>query len=160
MSEIKHTYDGIEIEYLEALNKWQFTLRGRERIVDSLAEAKAAIDKPTPVKKPDFERIRAYYRPSYSYGKYEVVEVTSIAAQGHSWRSVENGCVWIVDKQKERNKVDVQRVFPVNEWNSVIIQKVEKLQEEEATIRKAVEGLEKTLRPLKLPKEDLNAAPG
>lgn len=156
MSEIKHTHDGIEIEYLEHQNKWQFTLRGRERIVDSLAEAKAVIDKPAPKEKPDFDRIQAYHRHSYSYGKYALVEVTSIAAQ-HGWRGQDE--VWIVGKDKQRSRVDRARVFPVNEWNSAIIQKVEKLQEDEATIRKAIEGLEKTLRPLKLPKEP-NAAPG
>lgn len=48
------THNGIEIEYLEREDLWQFELYGRERKVESLAAAKEAIDKPRPSRKAAF----------------------------------------------------------------------------------------------------------
>lgn len=147
--EIKHTHDGIEIEYVERDNKWKFTLRGRERIVDSLAQAKLAIDKPEPKDKPPFERIKAYWRYSYGSDKFSTVEVTSIAASSRYHTGTE---VWIVNG-KERSKVDQSRVFPVTPANTERVQAIEVLWAQREAIDKKITELEKKLVPLSLPKE-------
>lgn len=50
------THNGVTITYSEVENKFVFELRGRERKVDSLREAREAIDKPAPKVKKPFEQ--------------------------------------------------------------------------------------------------------
>ena len=50
------TYRDIAITYDEQKDKWFFTLRGRDRSADSLANAKKAIDAPPPKEEKPFER--------------------------------------------------------------------------------------------------------
>ena len=76
---MKTTYNEIEIEYNEQENIWVFTLRGRERKVNSLIAAKAAIDTPPRDKKDadTFERRKAFLKKWNS--AIVEVEVTSMA---------------------------------------------------------------------------------
>lgn len=80
---ISVTYDGVDINYIERSNTWNFELRGRERHADSLKSAKEAIDKPEPKQKIPFTRIPAWMVTGAFSGhkstQFVRVEITSIA---------------------------------------------------------------------------------
>lgn len=98
MSEVvKTTHRGIEISYNETKNTWHFTLRGRDRTAETLANAKAAIDKPDPSGKKPFERIKAImteYGTNFLEG-----EITSIAENGYGRQYV-----WFTTEPRGRRK--------------------------------------------------------
>jgi hypothetical protein len=102
------TYQGIEITYHEQDNLWVFELRGRERKVGSLAQAKEAIDKPAPEGKKKFERIAAYKQ---SYNGMIKGEITSLAERDYAWFSVDG----------KRTKEMVCSLYVANSDNAALI---------------------------------------
>jgi hypothetical protein len=125
--QIKVTYDGVEIIYRENDDRWQFELRGRERSAESLAKAKEAIDKPEPVKKVAFERMKAYVRPRYgNVDKYLMGEVTSIA-EGRNFSNRRE--VWVV-VGKDREKRDEFYVFEISAANDATLAEIARLAKE------------------------------
>ena len=73
---ITENYKDITITYMEDANKWEFTLRGRTRAVDSIKQAREAIDK-VPVGKRKFAHFPAYYHRNYADNQFQKVTVTS-----------------------------------------------------------------------------------
>ncbi len=100
---MKTTHREIEITYDEDRNKWLFELRGRDRSADSLAEAKAFIDKPEPKEKAAFERVKVWHW-RYSYEPVSA-EITSLGEVSR-WSSSALRQVWIQNENKDRSKVD------------------------------------------------------
>lgn len=141
MSEVKVTYDGVEIVYSEREDKWVFELRGRERKAESLAKAKGAIDKPDPKekdKKP-FERCKAYKVNNWGDNDFRVVEVTSIA-DSPTWSR--GNQVWIMDGGQRRKEdagnlaiISAENTAKVSEWavRKVEIDQLEELNRSLAT---------------------------
>lgn len=99
MSEVcpKVIYEGIDISYVEASNRWRFELRGRERSAESLSKAKEVIDKPEPGEKKPFTRMKAFL---IRYDGIHLVEVTSIAENDGS-RSL---YLWVMEGQTRRKE--------------------------------------------------------
>jgi len=102
--ELKTTYGGVEISYVENRNVWLFELRGRERSAESLAKAKEAIDKPEPKDKKPFTRVRAHkFAP---WEGWKVLDVTSVAESSYSGVDV-----WTTDSKKNRSKISPRQLY-------------------------------------------------
>lgn len=69
------TYNGIPITYCEKANEWAFTLRGRDRVAESLAQARKTIDRPSRTEK-EFEPFDAV---CVAYGMMEKIVVLGMA---------------------------------------------------------------------------------
>ena len=119
-------YGGIEIEYLEDVNKWRFELRGRERKADSLKAAKEAIDKPDPKEKSSFQPIEGWVSADRwdSSSQWEKVKVTSIAEGGRYGTS--NVEVWIV-KNGKRKREYASKIHADTPANAAIREEVARL---------------------------------
>lgn len=137
-STISVTHQGINIVYRESDNKFVFELRGRERSVDSLREAREAINKPAPKDKKEFKRIDAWYS-SYRE-RYTKVQVTSIV-DGRF-----DEC-WIADG-KNRSKTRLSSVYPCGPKNDEVVAKVNALKDDIQRIEKQIIELEETLKCL------------
>lgn len=148
------THQGIEIVYRESDNRWVFTLRGRERSAESLANAKAAIDKPEPKKKSDkFTPVEAWFDGHRwgGRGEWKKVTVTSIA---ESYVRVSDcGDVWIKDG-KERSKQSADRIYPVGEANDAIIEQLRNLDKEKADLEERIAATKDKLKPFIVPKDE------
>ena len=125
MSEIpKITYSGIEILYSESRNVWLFTLNGRDRHADTLSNAKAAINKPTPQQKIPFKRFKALLRHPYFTTRWDEVEVTGLG---------ESSCrgdarVWIVRGfNRERSLERLASLVADNDANRVTLSAITEL---------------------------------
>jgi hypothetical protein len=88
------THQGVEIEYDEYKDRWTFELHGKERVAESLANAKKAIDAPDPKEKATFVSKKALL--VHSYRGVQVVTVTSEAA--------DSGNFWVVNSKGARSK--------------------------------------------------------
>jgi hypothetical protein len=145
MKPIQVVHDETTITYNESKDKWEFTLRGRDRSAESLAKAKEYIDKPVPAEKAKpFEKISAW---NYAHSdKPERIEVTGIAESNGYCRDELH--VWI-KLGTSRQKVSVPyRIYPSNPKNDAlmasIIEKlaaVRKLQDECSLIRQKLDPL-------------------
>lgn len=161
MSEqIKVTHAGIEIVYVEGENQWVFTLRGRERKVESLQKAKEAIDKPPPKDKKPFERIEAWGSNRYGGTEFKILTVTSIAERQSSWSRTPEVWVTYADKdrwgkaEQKREKYSSDAVFPRNEKNDAIVAKCEQLRKQIQALEEELAATHKKLTPLKVEKEE------
>src|SRR5678815_4429337 len=102
VSTIKTTYEGIEIEYNEAANTWEFVLRGRHRSVPSLTSAKIMIDKePAGKRKQEFPRQKALLK---RYDSVVEVDVTSVAGYDKWSKAVS---YWITQGGKREKRPDL-----------------------------------------------------
>ena len=117
-------HNGVNIEYIETDNTWEFTLRGRERAAPSLRDAKATID--TPVKeKPDkaFTPVKGWVI-DWSGARVDEAVATSIARESFGTKRVR---VTI----KGRSSIENQRdFFPLNEKNANLVNELRRLQSE------------------------------
>lgn len=115
---IQHTHRGVVITYNENSNRWQFTLRGRDKSAESLSLARAAIDKPEPKSAKPFAKIEAW---EYRNDAPERVTVTGIAEKG--WRGMPE--VWIKDAGGNRRKEDPEsRIYPATDNNNEVFAKI------------------------------------
>lgn len=127
---IKQTYRDVEIVYIEREDKWNFTVNGRERNLESLAKAKESIDRSL-----DYERkekpwkpFAAYYHRSTSEG-FTKVTVTSEADYRYGsgkyyWITADNG------RKKERSKESELFLYAVTPENERRIAKWQELDEQ------------------------------
>lgn len=145
---IQTVHSDVTITYNERDNKWEFTLRGRDRSYPTLAQAKEFIDKPVPKEKSKpFEKIPAWH---FDYGDGPVkVVVTGIAEIDYARRQ----CVWI-NKKGTRSKEPVTEVFPQNEKNDAIAAATIEKRAAAEKLSKEVYALQHTLSPLMLPKDE------
>ena len=141
------TYDGIEIEYLEADDKWCFELRGRERKADTLAKAKEAIDKPAPQEK-TFVPIKAYFREGLgSDMRFKEATITSLAeVSGYDGQQV-----WYTVNGK-RGKAGVRRFIEFTEENDALIAEAKKLKAEAAVLEERAEKTLDKIKKIEVPK--------
>src|SRR5687767_3440774 len=118
MKTIQVVHDETTITYNESEDKWEFTLRGRDRSAGSLVKAKEYIDKPVPAEKAKpFEKIAAW---KFGYSDKPVrVEITGIAESPSYRRNALS--VWIKNGT-QREKVDVLYcIYPSNPENDALM---------------------------------------
>lgn len=143
--QIKVTYGGVEIVYVERENRWRFELRGRERSSESLEKAKEAIDRPEPQEKKPFTRVSAWVS---KYSGFEKVEVTSIAEGGYGHTRV-----WTVGtggrRGKERSKESASLCYPSPENDEKVAKWLE-LSKQIDSLREQQIKLVKTMTSLKV----------
>lgn len=136
---LKTEYSGIEIQYLEESNKWEFTLRGRTRTADSLAKAKEFIDK-QPKPKVAFQPFSAYRQAGWKAREsgelYDTVEVTSFAGTSHGYGSGNRREWWIRNSEDRREKVWESELFVINGKNAAIIDRLKALTKERENLNK------------------------
>ena len=147
-------YGGIEIEYLEDVNKWQFELRGRERKADSLKAAKAAIDKPDPKAKKSFVPIPAWMRSSRFNDEegWVKVTVTSVADKSDRGLYGRREELWIVNNGK-RSKERADRFHADTPENAAIRAEIDRLTEVIAAAETKRGEIEQDLTRIELPGE-------
>lgn len=142
-------HDGVEIEYLEGENRWRFELRGRERKVESLANARAAIDKPEPKERAKFEKIGCIGRGQYGGDLWRGV-VTSVAESDRYTRRPQ---VWVLRDGQSR-KESAGNVYADSPENWKILEECKSIDGQRETLRKMHESLVAKLVPVALPKDD------
>lgn len=145
---IQVVHSDITITYNEGEDKWQFTLRGRDRSAESLAKAKEYIDKPLPPEKAKpFEKIPGWFFP-YS-DKPQKVEITGIAE-----RRYRSEAVWISISGKRQKENINYHVYPSNSKNDTLIEEILAAQKEIEKLQKNVSESKRRLSPLVLPKDE------
>ncbi len=142
MSDLQITYGDVPISYDERNDQWTFTLRGRDRIADSLAKAKEFIDKPVK-ESSSFKRVKALYS-KYQNPLHEV-EVTSIAGTGRGGRLD----VWVMDG-KERSKRTANELFAFTPENLGRAAQIAELDKQIAALEQQKDAIEETLDKLQI----------
>lgn len=132
------TYHGTEVGYYESINKWVFVLRGRERTVESLAQAKEAIDKPVKEKKPEFKPVAAFKFETWGDDKFSPVTITSLIEGGN--------CVWIQSKDSGyrtngRTKEQADKIYLNTPENALLIEAWKELNTQKTDIEKKMSKL-------------------
>lgn len=147
---IQVVHSDITITYNEGEDKWQFTLRGRDRSAESLAKAKEYIDKPLPPEKAKpFEKIPAWFIP-YSDEPQKVV-VTGIAERERFSSDV---AVWITNNGKRSKESVRSRIFPQNATNDALAAQIIAAQAEISKSRESIYEAQRQFLPLVLPKDE------
>jgi hypothetical protein len=116
MSDLTTNHGGIVITYDEHRNKWLFTLRDRDRSVDTLTQARDIIDKPLPKEKAKpFEKIAAWFIDHGDDPARAIV--TGTAEKDYAGRA----SVWI-NKDGQRSKEAIEgKVYPSNPANDELV---------------------------------------
>lgn len=132
---IKQTYRDVEIVYVESDDKWNFTVNGRERNLESLAKAKESIDRALDkeVKERPWKPFEAWYTGGYGGGDFQKVRVTSEADKDYGRRQF-----WISreaenkynQKEQKRQKVTMDYLFATSPQNDEKIDKIISLREQ------------------------------
>lgn len=144
-SKVTCTHNGTLIEYNEISDKWIFTLRNRDREVDSLKIAKEVID--TPPKGKPFERIKAW-KGEYD-GTFSAVDVTSIAGSRYG-----SHYAWTSDlKTKERSKERANILYPWGPHNDKLVKDIAELCDRRKVLDESIEELVHKLKALEIPEE-------
>jgi hypothetical protein len=148
MNPIQVVHDETTITYNESEDKWEFTLRGRDRSAESLAKAKEYIDKPVPAEKAKpFEKIPAWF---LRYERKPVqIEVTGIAERP---RYGGDNQVWI-KSGTHRSKENVRDIVPSNPKNDALIVSMLENLEARSKLVSEYEKLRQKLEPLVIAKE-------
>jgi hypothetical protein len=131
-------YRGYTIEFREWDNEWVAKKDGEEIYSKpEIKKIKEYIDK---LLKSDFTPIQAYTRENYNYNsdKYEIVTITSVDNEGK---------VWVVDKNKSREKKSQDEVFSFSDENSIIIKEILGILKQEEELSDKKEKLEEKLKP-------------
>jgi len=146
---IQTVHSDVTITYNESDNKWELTLRGRDRSYPTLAQAKEFIDKPVPKEKAKpFEKIPAWH---FKYSDIpSKIEVTGIAERHHSLGEY----VWISERGK-RSKESVRfSIFPQTPENDKLAKTILGNAEEISRLKEVNSELRRRLSPLVLPKDE------
>lgn len=146
---IQQTHAGIVITYDERENKWTFTLRGRDKSSNSLADAKAIIDKPVPKDKAKpFQKIPAWFF-KYNDG-VKKIEVTGIAENSYTHQEY----VWINDDGRRSKEAVRANIYPQTETNDICVGHIIAKEEQIAKLEDEIYELKWSLAPLVLPKDE------
>lgn len=153
MANIITTYRDVSITYDEQEDQWKFTLRGNDRSVDSLVQAKAAIDKPASKKHKPFKRIEAWtdHRDGYKH-KFVKVTVTSIVSRKLRWSDWPE--VWIAFDNKQRTQIAQERVFLDTDENRKAIREIQAVRDKINMLTKVEEKLLRKLKHSKIRAEE------
>lgn len=146
--EITVEHNGIIIHYNETLNRWEYNLRNRDRWAETLAKAKAAIEKPPPEEKKQFKRVECWFYKGQWDGGWKRVTVTSVAETTYG-----RDYVWVSDGER-RSKERAKDLYPCGFQNDPKIAKSTELLKQISEIRKEEEKLRARLTPLEIPEEE------
>lgn len=136
-------HSGVSIEYDERTNLWRFEHNGRERKVQSLAAAKASIDKPEPKEKKKFTPIAAWMGDRWG-GTFEAVTITSVADDPrYAW----------INRNGKRSKEQVNQLFAATDENDSLRARIGESRKQVKAIEKHIAELYESLTPV-----DLSAA--
>jgi hypothetical protein len=149
-STITITHSDVQITYNEGSDKWEFTLRGRDRSAESLAKAKEFIDRPLPKEKDKpFQRIPAWL---FRYNdEPKKVEITGIA-EGRGYKGDEK--VWISDGKDRRKESVGYSIYPQSANNDAIVLTILEKNAAAAKLHQEVSELNSKLSPIVLPKDE------
>jgi len=152
---IKTTYKGIAVSYDEQGNRWEFTLRGKDRYATTLKLAKEAIDKPPPEDKRPFTPIEVYVSESYG-PSYRRAVVTSLAPSKYSYGRYEAWVTYKPDSHRgsKREKVALDKLYAVNPENDKIIQLITKNFKDQETLSDMEGKLKKKMQGANIKPED------
>jgi len=146
------THRGVEITYDEEANKWRFELRGRERSAESLANAKKAIDAPSPKDKTKVAaaRFQAYQLERYGFdgSKVTTVTVTSMAESARYGRDPD---FWVTSSRGGREKVSRSELLKVNTANDALLETLKQLYVEKAELSERIERTKQALERIDVP---------
>lgn len=122
---IKQIYRDIEIVYVELHDKWNFTVNGRERNSDSLAQAKESIDRSL-----DYEKKERPWKPFAAYHQdynrdFEPVTITSVADRGYG-----SSTYYWISKGKKRSKESEHELYAATPENEQRITRWRELDKE------------------------------
>lgn len=147
--QIEVTHSGTTITYNENKDKWEFTLRGRDRSADSLAGAKASIDKPVPAEKvKPFQKVDAWFFDYLDDPKK--VQVTGVAESRH----LEMPEVWITSKEG-RKKVKVRNtLYRSDDKNDMIVSQMKDRLRQIGNLKNELSQLRAKLASLEITKEE------
>lgn len=129
---VSTNYKGTDITYNEHENRWEFTLRNKDRHAGTLTLAKEAIDKPVPADKKPFKRFDVYIQDGWGSAPKKAT-VTSLAAEGRytrreAWVNTTEknnrrvcGTTGITDK---RQKVLLDNMYLFNDHNTKLVEQI------------------------------------
>lgn len=141
-------HNGIVITYNEAFDRWEFTLRNRERSSGTLAKAKEAINKPPPEPKKQFNRIDCWAYSGAWDGGWKKVTVTSVSERGC-------GSPWVRTSQgNKRSKERARDLFPCGSKNDPLVGKLTEIEKQIAELRDQTEKIKLRMVPLNIPDEE------
>lgn len=164
---IKQTYRDVEIVYIEREDKWNFTVNGRERNLESLAKAKESIDRALDkeVKERPWKPFEAWYENRHGERDYQKVRVTSEADRDYGRRQF-----WITrevedkygQKEQKRQKVTMDYLFAVSPDNDERIQQVMELRKQADSLYERAGEIRGSLAPIhwRLPESSDRAVRG
>lgn len=151
--QIKQTYRDVEIIYIEREDKWNFTVNGRERNLESLAKAKESIDRALDreVKERPWKPFEAWYEDRYGNREYRKVRVTSEADKDYGRRQF-----WITReiedrhgrKEQKRSKVAMDYLFAATPENDEKIRRIIELRKEADSLYEQAGTLKGELMPV------------
>lgn len=142
---MKTTYEGIDIEYDEQKNSWDFVLRGRQRHEHSLAAAKDTIDKtPAEKKAVAFPRQKAF---KVAYDGISEVEVTSFAGY-ESHVTPKKPEFWIMSNGRREKR---SRLLAFSEENKARIQQSKSIERQVRALQKQASELIASCAPFAIP---------
>jgi hypothetical protein len=149
MNTLQHTHEGTVITYNEKENKWEFTLRGRDRSAESLAKAKEFIERPVPEEKAKpFKKIPAWF--FHHAQAPQKVEVTGIAERTFSSLLY----VWINNSGKRSKECVSHTIYPSTPANDEKVAEMLKKAAEIEHLEEEYQKLKSSLTPLELPKDE------
>lgn len=144
-------HKGIVITYNEYQNQWTFTLRNRERSVETLVQARQMIDRPAPADKSCFKPVQVWFIDSdgLKSGK-----VTSVTVQRYRTQDPQCRISYNNDEGKiERIRQFSSMLYPSNPHNDALAKSVKDLDSKIKELRNQKAGLQKQLIPLQIPEE-------
>lgn len=152
--QIKQTYRDVEIIYIERDDKWNFTVNGRERNLESLAKAKESIDRALDkeVKERPWKPFEAWYEERFGSREYQKARVTSEAdrdyGQRQFWISREIKPKYAGDKDHKREKVGMDYLFAATPENDEKIGQIISLREQAEKLYAEASALKSELAPI------------
>lgn len=151
---IRKTYRDVEIVYVESDDKWNFTVNGRERNLESLAKAKESIDRALDreVRERPWKPFEAWYENRYGSTEYQKVRVTSEADRDYGrrqfWISKEIKPKYAGDKTNKKEKVGMDYLFAATPENDERISQVTSLREQAEKLYAEASTLRSQLAPI------------
>jgi hypothetical protein len=158
---VQYSWPPVEIRYSESDNNWTYTLRGKERRAETLANAKKAIDAPLPKDKKAFKQFDAYVHTAFSKGS----PLAKVTVTGIVYSKYRRDQVYIkyhnADSGRRRGRNTVCRntayissLLAITPENEAIVAKLEELQTQRNNIEAEMENQGKKLTGIKANLED------